>query len=780
MRNAALLVALLFSAMDLSMAQVGANDQNSDLFPRPSELADPIEFWTRVYTEIDTSSGFIHDNRHLGVVYETLRFDANISSRQRRRLTDRATAHYRDILNKLADSSGAALTTDEARVRAQWPANTARGEYREAARRLRFQLGQSDRFRAGLERSGRWRDYITDVLDSRGLPTELAVLPHVESSFDPTAYSKVGAAGMWQFTRSTGLRYMRIDHIVDERRDPFLATEAAAKLLGDNYSVIESWPLALTAYNHGLAGMRRAVRAHETKDMGVIVEKYSSRTFGFASRNFYAAFIAALDVDQNAERYFDNLEMDSPARHAVFTPTDYVDAAPLAAALDISIAELKRLNPALTDSVWAGEKFVPRGFALRIPATLAESASAQFAGIPGTERFAEQRPDLQHRVRRGETLSGIADRYRVSLAALIRANGLSNRNFIREGQQLNLPASSGTQVATVAAAPAREIATPGGEYVVRRGDSIDRIARRLGVDQAALLSVNQISNRNRIYPGQVLNVPGGPAESSLDLLAAAVADQELPPQVVPLTLATAAPPGTEQPTDTASSAPSLLEQTITAAAEPMETPDDAFANALASELTIDTNAPALGRDEANAAVFADESSVDIDANVLASSQASLAADPSDYSVAADQSIEVQAMETLGHYADWLQVRTQRLRDLNGLAFSQAVVYGERIRLDFSSIDAARFEARRQAYQEQRQESFFSSYQISEIVDHVVRSGESLWLLALRTYDVPVWLLRQYNPDINLDQVRPGTVVKFPRLREIGPELASVLTEIDIG
>lgn len=124
------------------------------------------------------------------------------------------------------------------------------------------------------------------------------------------------------------------------------------------------------------------------------------------------------------------------------------------------------------------------------------------------------------------------------------------------------------------------------------------------------------------------------------------------------------------------------------------------------------------------------------------------------------------METLGHYADWLGIRTQRLRDINGMPFEQAVVVGRRIELDFSEVDQALFEARRVAYQAERQESFFRAYQIDGMTEHVVSSGESLWLLALRQYDVPVWLLRQYNPDIDLDRVRPGAVVRFPQLRSI--------------
>ncbi|HLF12150.1 MAG TPA: LysM peptidoglycan-binding domain-containing protein, partial [Gammaproteobacteria bacterium] len=122
-----------------------------------------------------------------------------------------------------------------------------------------------------------------------------------------------------------------------------------------------------------------------------------------------------------------------------------------------------------------------------------------------------------------------------------------------------------------------------------------------------------------------------------------------------------------------------------------------------------------------------------------------------------------------HYADWLGIPTQRLRDLNRISFREAVVIGQKLTLDFSRVDAASFEQRRVAYQQQQQGAFFSSFHIEDIEDHVIKSGESLWILAERTYRVPIWLLRQYNPDLNLDRVRPGTVVKFPRLRAITDE-----------
>ena len=136
------------------------------------------------------------------------------------------------------------------------------------------------------------------------MPKEIAALPHVESSFNPAAYSKVGAAGLWQFMPSTAKRFMRVDSLVDERLDPYSATEAAANLMLYNYRLLGTWPLAVTAYNHGPGGLRRAQEQLGTSDIAVIVKRYQGATFGFASRNFYVSFLAALEVDRNAEKYF--------------------------------------------------------------------------------------------------------------------------------------------------------------------------------------------------------------------------------------------------------------------------------------------------------------------------------------------------------------------------------------------------------------------------------------------------------------------------------------------
>ena len=732
-------------------------DAQDELFPRPTALEPAVKFWTRVYTEVDTKSGFIHDDLRLDIVYQTVRWSDDVGARERRRRVEHASESIRTILTKLAGGARQSLSNDEERVLKLFPEGTSNAELSAAAGRLRFQLGQADRFREGLVRSGTWKPYIDEVLAKRGLPPELAALPHVESSFDPTAYSKVGAAGLWQFMRSTGVRYMRIDHIVDERRDPFFATDGAARLLADNFSVIQSWPLALTAYNHGLASMRRAVQQQKTTDIATIVAKYQSRSFGFASRNFYTAFLAALEIDSNPERYFPNLKINPPHDTATITVPAFATIDTLADALNLRESTLRELNPALTDIVWSGDKYVPLGFELRVPRETAAVAEALLGGIDPNKLFASQRADREHRVSRGDTLSRIAAEYRVSLAALMRVNGMTNRTVIRVGQTILLPVDGVTApadatlaragarpVAAQAAPPATVAATSAeGVYVVRRGDSIERIATRLGVDPQVLIAANDIRNRNLIQVGQQLIIPNAPG--------AVVAVAAVSPPPSPAVESPVAPP---------------LESPAAVAAEP----------AAAADLTAALAPAVLANGEPAPADEADDD-VAPGVNALAAEQDVLAADPSDYTVSTGNEITVQALETLGHFAEWLDLPTQRLRDLNSLSFREAVVLGQTLTLEFARVDAPTFEQRRRAFHQQLQSDFFAAYQIDDIESHVIRPGESLWILAARTYNVPVWLLRQYNPDLNLDRIQPGVVVKFPRLKAIAAQTVAATPQV---
>jgi membrane-bound lytic murein transglycosylase D len=334
-------------------------------FPEPASLKPAVNFWIDVYTKVSTNQGYVHDDEYLSVVYQTLELPPYASRDVRERQVNLAKQRVSAALNSLGRGKRTGLTSTEAEALAAWPAGTTSKTFAQAAQRVRFQLGQSDRFREGLIRSGQWKPHIRNVLAQYGLPQELDVLPHVESSFNPAAYSKVAAAGMWQFMPATARQYMRVDHIVDERLDPFISTEGAARLLKTNYKVTGTWPLALTSYNHGAGGMVRATKAVGTTDIGVIVQKYKGQAFGFASRNFYASFLAALEIDRNPGRYMSRLQLDAPTRYDVLTVQDYISAQALARTAGISLEELKAHNPALRDPVWAGEKYIPRGYALR-------------------------------------------------------------------------------------------------------------------------------------------------------------------------------------------------------------------------------------------------------------------------------------------------------------------------------------------------------------------------------------------------------------------------------
>src|ERR1700751_4885353 len=333
-----LLACLLVLAAILLCPSARADD---DPMPRPPQLERDVQFWIRVYPQIDTNAGFLHDQSNLGVVYETFPFAPDSPPSERQHIVEQARERYAAALRRIAGSGDGDLSPEDQRVRDLWGTEATAARLRVAVDDIRFQLGQSDRFRSGLIRSGAWETHIAETLANLGLPAELAVLPHVESSFNPSAYSKVGAAGLWQFMRSTGRRYMRIDGAVDDRLDPFRSTEAAAQLLAYNYRVLGTWPLALTAYNHGTAGVRHAKEMLGTDDIVKIVRSYSSRTFGFASRNFYVSFLAALDIDGNPEKYFGALQRNGEAKFQEVVVPGYVSISSLERALKLDGQKLR-------------------------------------------------------------------------------------------------------------------------------------------------------------------------------------------------------------------------------------------------------------------------------------------------------------------------------------------------------------------------------------------------------------------------------------------------------
>jgi membrane-bound lytic murein transglycosylase D len=492
-------------------------------FPKSPALFPRVEFWKRIYSEVDTGGGLLHDGEELSVVYEVVRLPEAGSRLGQERFLRQRREHYQAILRRLAAGKRSGLDAEERRVLSLFPAGASDATLRAAVGRVRFQLGQADKFRAGLIRQGRWEHYMRGVFAERGMPVELASLPHVESSFNPAARSHVGASGLWQFTRSTGRLFMRVDHVIDERNDPWIATVAAARLLRANYERTRSWPLALTGYNHGVGGMERAARQLGTRDMATIIERYQSRSFGFASKNFYCEFLAALEVEENAERYFGRLARDAPENPEIIALDGYYRPTALAAAFGVSLDALRAANLALVDGVWSGQRLIPRGYPLRVPRNpLRAAPEVVLASIPARDRHVEQVREAEYRVRRGDTLSRIAARFGVRTKDLMAANGLRSANRIRVGQRLEIP-GSGRVVASVAApepAPratrTASVSAPGGVHRVRAGDTLGKIARRYGISERELAAHNGITNARLVKIGQKLSIPGSGSASASD------------------------------------------------------------------------------------------------------------------------------------------------------------------------------------------------------------------------------------------------------------------------
>lgn len=730
-------VCLLILLLVAPLALAEPSRHGADPFPMPAGLEPDVRFWTRVYTEVDTGSGLLHDSRHLGAVYEVVDLPEGASRRTRERHIERRKDKYRAILRKLGTGARSGLSSDEMRVLGLFPAGVKNETLRASARRVRFQLGQADKFRAGLIRAGAYEAHIQKTLSEMGLPRQIAALPHVESSYTPHAYSSVGAAGLWQFTRSTGRRYMRVDHVIDERLDPYTATIAAARLLEQNHRVTGAWPLAITAYNHGASGMRRAVRKLGTRDIERVVREYKSRTFGFASRNFYVEFLAASRIADSPERYFGHLVRDTPIEYARVELPFYGTPGSIARALGVPVSTLKSANPALRSSVWQGQKRIPRGFELKVPrAELPRPMQVALADVPDKHRHARQTRDAYHVVRRGDTLSGIARRYGVRVSELQAHNGLRSRHRIRAGQKLRLPgdhAAAPRQVASVRPAVVEPMAPPpDGRYTVRRGDTIHDIARRFGMTERELAAANGLRNRHKIFPGQVLRVSdegttvakATPTPAKADSRGATMnATSDAHPQAI----------AELTPADTADAEPIV-------AAPPTEptSADDGPIVAVAAEAGDSAPEPA--------------------------EPAALLADPNDYSVARDGSVEVQAMETLGHYAEWLGIRASRLRSINRLKYGEPLPVHSRLKLDFADTTPAEFERQRLDYHKSIQEEFFVEWEISGTESHSLRRGDSLWVLSHRRFNVPLWLLRQYNPDVNFESPSAGTAITVPVLK----------------
>ena len=484
-------------------------------FPRFAQLEPNVAFWRDVFAKYTKHEVVFHDPYYLDVVYSVADMSEldQGSERAARAYVASETARVADILKRLSYTKP--QTEDERRIAEILDAHHGElPDYDVLAERIRTQRGLADELCGTLERAQPWLPEMKHVLAANGVPVDLAALPIVESGFRVVAHSSVGAAGIWQFTHGTGRRYMRIDHVLDERRDPLAATEAAARYLRGNYEMLGSWPLAITGYNHGEAGVATAVSQLGTSDLGVIVENYHGRAFGFASRNFYAEFLAARDVLRSAEKYCPGIGRSRDRLERVNVDR-YVALSHLARCAGVDSDTLADLNPALQRDVASGRLYVPAGYRLWVPADAKTQFETAYASLPADAFHDNQASYFSyHRVRSGQTLSQIARTYGVSVSALQSCNGVRSSRSLRVGQTLKIPTRRSQPVVVASTSSSKSAGATATSspttYIVHRlarGQTLSHVAARYGVSTAEIQRYNGIRNPRNLRSGQTLKIP---------------------------------------------------------------------------------------------------------------------------------------------------------------------------------------------------------------------------------------------------------------------------------
>ena len=309
----------------------------------PSDgLEQRVDFWKKIYTQYGADDVVIHDRVYVNLIYDVA---TDATQSEKTASIKSALREIQDNLNSPENLSKSATPVLQAIVAQGLPLSP--GLIDDLLDNVHTQQGIKERFRDGVVRSGRYVEQFRQIMMNQGVPAELALLPLVESSFQ-NVRSKAGAVGVWQFTSGTGRSYLRITSKVDERLDPVRSSEAAAHLLRDNYASLGAWPLAITAYNHGRGGMLAAQREHGS-DLPKIIDEYRGPVFGYASMNFYSEFLAAVEIYDNYPQYFGELALERPDSIPQNRPTMTAAKAPVKTAPKAAAAKYKVRNG---DTLW--------------------------------------------------------------------------------------------------------------------------------------------------------------------------------------------------------------------------------------------------------------------------------------------------------------------------------------------------------------------------------------------------------------------------------------------
>jgi len=353
-----------------------------------------------------------------------------------------------------------------------------------------FQTREHERFQQWLDNSGLYKDLMMPILKKHGLPDELFYLALIESGFNPTAYSYAHAAGPWQFISSTGHKYgLKRDWWIDERRDPIKSTHAAAKYLSTLYEMFDDWFLALAAYNCGELRVYRAIRREGTRDY------WKLRSLPKQTRNYIPTLMAGITIAMDPEKYgFENTPKDTWEWDEIVLDRSY-ELEAIAQQAGITATELRKHNPELRRWTTPPDR---NEYVLRVPPGKGEGLLKRIQDLPASSSEPQW---VTHTVRRGQTLSYIANKYGTSVSSLIAANNIRNQNRIKIGQKLLVPMNS--YHSPVYSAPKGKTKLT---HIVRKGETLSEIAEAYGVGLSRVRAWNNLYGKRFIYPGQKLHI----------------------------------------------------------------------------------------------------------------------------------------------------------------------------------------------------------------------------------------------------------------------------------
>jgi len=728
-RTLVLIIILLTTGLSGSAAPPAEAAINP--FPLYNDIKPNVKFWKIVYSRYSSRHGLLHDSKNLAVIYEVIDlYDParHLNSvRRNRRLIKETKNKYRRILLSLAQGRDTNSKTGR-RILNLFGGSPKPAELRKAANNIRFQLCLKNRFRQGIIDSGQYLQTIKQIFRRRHLPTDLAYLPHVESSYNYKAYSKFGAAGIWQFIRATGRRYLTISYTVDERRDPLKSSRAAALFLKSNYQKLNNWPLAITAYNHGARSMQRA--QNEYGGYVAIINSYQNRRFGFASRNFYPEFLAARQIAKHYKKYFPNLTMRPLVKTENVRLPAYINPRELAEFLSLPLQSLKSLNPALRAPVWNGQKYIPAGYRLHLPTDIHLSAGQ----IPASLYKKAQKRSRFYRVERGDTAGKIARRQRIRLQDLLDYNQLGRRATIYVGQNLRIPAP--------------------GEYR-------PKIKQRF----AAL----------KITKPVVRNITAAGRSETNAKSSAAINKPAPPPAPVPTTAPTPVPELVNPTVPTAitqnkpaspANKPPPVRELSTPAQQPLIAMLTSHLNGLEDNNILLRSPITPAAAEKPALEVPPKALVSINPEVLTGNfEVEKVLTQNNHKIGI---IQVEESETLGHYADWLQIRTQVIRNLNHISFRHRINTHDHIKIPLGKVGKDKFEELRYEFHKEIAEDFFAAYKVTSVQSYQIKRGDNIWTICHEVLDLPLWLMKEYNPATNFEHLRPGQRLNYPVVISLTP------------